>query len=383
MADVVIVGAGPVGLWTALQIRKRMPTVTVTVYERHKTYQRSHILRLDHWSLLLYSRNNLNASEQEFYSEVTGKRVVGVHLEFARSLYIRTNDFEAALRAYAIREGISVEHRLITSLSDVESLHPECTVFIASDGAHSRCRHELLGEHGLELENLQHVLELKFEETGGPRKFDARQLWECNRHLNFTLSEYVGRRRGEVTPVTARLFLDEETYAQLPDMSFKAPCEIDSSMLPGKVQADIAAYLRTRARSLGTRYIEGSGKLSKLGLSLYAARRFGFLRANKAWFLVGDAAMGVPYFRALNSGMMLGSRLAMLVASNGLAPNQLKRLVHRYELHRRLHVWTEFTIARGKDVLINGVKAIRARFARHGQSADVRDVHAIQNEFFN
>jgi 2-polyprenyl-6-methoxyphenol hydroxylase-like FAD-dependent oxidoreductase len=344
-----------------------MPSVSVTMYERHASYQRSHVLRVDHWSLLLYSRKNLNASEQAFYREVTGKRVVGVHLEFAKSLYIRTNDFEAALRAYAVREGISIEHRTIESLAGVESLHPECAVFIASDGAHSRCRRELLGEHGLELQNLQHVLELKFEETGGPRRFDSMQLWDCNRRLNFTLSEYVGRQRGEVTPVTARLFLDEEAYAQLPDMSFKAPCEIDSPTLPTMVQADIAAYLRARARTLGTRYIEGSGKLSKLGLSLYAARQFGFRRENKTWFLVGDAAMGVPYFRALNSGMMLGSRLAMLMASNrGLAPDRLARLVRRYERHRLLHVWTEFTIARGKDSLINGVKAIRARFARPG-----------------
>jgi 2-polyprenyl-6-methoxyphenol hydroxylase-like FAD-dependent oxidoreductase len=98
---------------------------------------------------------------------------------------------------------------------------------------------------------------------------------------------------------------------------------------------------------------------------LYAARRFGVRRENKAWFLVGDAAMGVPYFRALNSGMMLGSRVAMLMASNrGVSQDRLARLVRRYERHRLLHVWTEFTIARGKDALINGLKAIRAHIAR-------------------
>ena len=32
MADVVIVGAGPVGLWTALQIKKRMPRAAVVMY---------------------------------------------------------------------------------------------------------------------------------------------------------------------------------------------------------------------------------------------------------------------------------------------------------------------------------------------------------------
>jgi 2-polyprenyl-6-methoxyphenol hydroxylase-like FAD-dependent oxidoreductase len=370
MADVVIVGAGPVGLWTALQIKKRMPRAAVVMYERHLAYQRSHVLRLDHWSLLLYSRKSLNASEQAFYTDVTGKRVAGVHLEFAKSLYIRTSDFEAALRAYALREGIVIEHRTIESLAHAESLHPECTVFLASDGAHSRFRGELLGDQGIQMHNLQHVLELKFEETGGPRKLDTLQLWDCNRQLNFTLSEYVGRRRGETTPVTVRLFLDETTYGHLPEMSFKSPCGIDSPELPKTVQEDIEAYLRFRARTVGTRYVEGSGKLSKLGLSAYAASRFGFRRQDKAWILVGDAAMGVPYFRALNSGMMLGSRLAMLIASNGgVTPERLARLVRRIEQYRVLHVWTEFTIARGKDALVNALKAVRACLARPKPSA--------------
>jgi 2-polyprenyl-6-methoxyphenol hydroxylase-like FAD-dependent oxidoreductase len=351
-----------------------MPSVSVTMYERHASYQRSHVLRLDHWSLLLYSRKNLNASEQAFYSDVTGKRVVGVHLEFAKSLYIRTNDFEAALRAYAMREGITIEHRTIESLADVESRHPECAVFIASDGAHSRCRSELLGDQGLQQNNLQHVVELKLEETGGARGLNSMQLWDCNRLLNFTLTEHVGRRRGGVTPVTARLFLDEKTYARLPDMSFKTPCGIDSPALPTAVQADLVTYLQFRARRVAAGYVDGSGKLSKLGLSLYAARRFGFRRGDKAWFLVGDAAMGVPYFRALNSGMMLGSRLAMLFASNsGMSADRLGRLVRRYEQYRIMHIWTEFTIARGKDALINAIKAIRARAARAKQARLVRE----------
>jgi hypothetical protein len=145
MANIVIIGAGPVGLWTALQIKKRMPAANID--ERHSTYQRSHVLRLDYWSLLLYSRKNRNPSEQAFYTEVTGKRVAGVQLGFANSLYIRTNDLESALREYALREGIGIEYRKIRGVCEAEALHPECTVFYrkrrrtqpATPGA-ARCR---------------------------------------------------------------------------------------------------------------------------------------------------------------------------------------------------------------------------------------------------
>jgi 2-polyprenyl-6-methoxyphenol hydroxylase-like FAD-dependent oxidoreductase len=364
MANIVIIGAGPVGLWTALQIKKRMRSVDIVMYERHTTYQRSHVLRLDHWSLLLYSRKNRNPSEQAFYKEVTGKRVGGVQLGFAKSLYIRTNDLEAALREYALREGVVIKYRKIQDVSEAERLHPECTIFIASDGAHSPLRQELLGVDALKRFDLQHVVEMKFEEEGERRKFDMRQTWAFNRQLQFTASDHVGRKKGAMTPVTLRLLLDKETYSNLPEMSFKSPCGVDAPGLPATVRADLETYLRFRTQKLGTRYIAGSVKLSKLVLSMYVARRFGIRKSDKAWFLVGDAAMGVPYFRALNCGMMLGSRLAMLLGRNGgLEPDKLGRLVGRYERRRLVHFAMEFGIARIKNALVDGLKSVRVRFA--------------------
>lgn len=55
-ADIVFVGAGPVGLWTAIQAKKRNPQAQIQVYERYTEYQRSHVLRLEHFSMLLYGK---------------------------------------------------------------------------------------------------------------------------------------------------------------------------------------------------------------------------------------------------------------------------------------------------------------------------------------
>lgn len=363
--DIVIVGAGPVGLWTALQIKKRMPSKNIVVYERHETYQRSHVLRLDHWSLLLYSRKNRDSSEQAFYEEVTGKRLSGVQAQFAKSLYIRTNDLEQALREYALREGIRIVYNKIHSTAEAEALHPECTVFIASDGAHSPLRKQLLGDDDVARYDLQYVLEMKFEEEGEPRKLETSQTWACNKQLQFMATDHVGRKKGDSTPVTLRLLLDETTYGQLPAMSFKEPCPLDAPALPKGVKRDIEAYLQFRTDALGTQYREGSGKLSKIILSMYSARKFGFKRDGRAWFLVGDAAMGVPYFRALNAGMMLGSRLAMLMARNGgLDDRKLPKLVARYERRRCHHVAMEFAIAGMKNFFVDKFNAVRQLAAR-------------------
>ena len=49
--DVVIVGAGPVGLWTAVQIKLLRPHNTVLILEKYKEYQRKHLLRLKQASM--------------------------------------------------------------------------------------------------------------------------------------------------------------------------------------------------------------------------------------------------------------------------------------------------------------------------------------------
>lgn len=76
--------------------------------------------------------------------------------------------------------------------------------------------------------------------------------------------------------------------------------------------------------------------------------------------------MGVPYFRALNSGMMLSSRLAQIIARNIDRPDGGRtRMVTRYNnRYRPAHVATEFAIARGKNWLVDGVHTAREWFAQ-------------------
>ena len=53
--------------------------------------------------------------------------------------------------------------------------------------------------------------------------------------------------------------------------------------------------------------------MSKLTLSLYRANDFAVERGKTSWFMAGDAAMGVPYFRSLNAGLIIGSQLGFIL----------------------------------------------------------------------
>jgi 2-polyprenyl-6-methoxyphenol hydroxylase-like FAD-dependent oxidoreductase len=347
-ADVVIVGAGPVGLWTAIQLKKRRPNLDVQLYERHEEYQRSHVLRLKHLSMLLYGKNSLDPHEQAFHVEVTGKNLAKLFQSVAGSVFIRTNDLEQALKTYAQALGVRVAYERVDSPQSLMEEHSGCKIFVAADGAHSRMRAALLGDEAVRDYPLQYVAEIKYQANGPAGQLDFfNDQYKANKLLSHMAFEYVGREKEGVTPVTLRFFVDRKIYDSLPDASFKNPVMLGDQRIPVRLVKDINTYMNVRAARAGEQYREGSGKLTKLALSLYAAKRFAVTENDRSWFLVGDAAMGVPYFRALNSGIIVGSQLGFILTRDYLSDANKARI---YNAVRPLNIGWEFTAARFKDL---------------------------------
>ena len=90
--EVVIVGGGPVGLWTGVQLKKRQPNAVVIVYERYPEYQRNHVLRLEYASMLLHGKTKRDLHEEAFLRDVTGKSLTQIVLRPTGSVFVRTND---------------------------------------------------------------------------------------------------------------------------------------------------------------------------------------------------------------------------------------------------------------------------------------------------
>lgn len=358
MADIVIIGAGPVGLWNAIQIKKRCPNWEVQMYEKYEAYQRSHVLRLDHWSLLLYGKNNQNEYEKKFYEEVTGLGLFEIAAKAASSLYIKTHDLEASLKNYAQNLGIKITLKNITSTDEAMQLHPECNQFIASDGAHSKMRIDLLGENDKDTEDLQNIVEVKYQIKGSTQTLgNIGEQFNHNQNFNHMAFEYVGREKEGMTSITLRFFIDKATYEALPEAQFKSPIKlgINDDTLPQCLIEDINQYFSIRKAQFNDEVVENSKSLTKLTLSVYTAKEFAIKKNKKAWFLVGDAAMGVPYFRALNCGLILASRLSQIICTK----ESLDKKVGLYNFHRKLHVATEFNIAKSKNALLIGYDWLR------------------------
>jgi len=375
--EIVIVGGGPVGLWTGIQLKKRQSNAVVTIYERYLEYQRNHVLRLEYTSMLLHSKANRDLREEVFFREVTGKSLPQIVLRPTGSVFVRTNDLERALKLYAQAVGVEVRYERAASPEAIMQAHPTCQTFIAADGAHSAMRAALLGEDAIEHLALQHAVEVKYQAEGKVGYLGSiAEQYKTNKLLTNMAFEYVGHEREGITPVTIRFFLDKETYDGLPEANFKAPLLLDdvlddkpdASPALSRLARDIATYMKARQTLAGEIYRPCSGRLTKLVLSLYAANRFAVLHkdnrtatepAERAWYLVGDAAMGVPYFRALNAGIILGSQLANILNS-GLSTASK---VQAYNAFRPLHIAWEFTAARGKNSGLSAYNLLRKAVA--------------------
>lgn len=358
-ADVVIVGAGPVGLWAAIQAKKRNPDLKIRIYERHQEYQRSHVLKLEAFSLLLYAKLTHDAAERAFFEEVTGRAYDTILSPTAKkSVYVRTNDLEVALKTYAAKLGISIAYETIETPEQAMDKHPNCRHFVAADGARSKMRQAIMGDDDVALDknDLQYVVEMKYHAEGRAPRLGTGGNYKTNKMLTSMAFEYMGREKNGITPGTIRFFVDKETYDAMPKAEFKDPVHLGDPRIPASLAKDIETYMSVRAKEAGEKYIEGSAKISKLTLSHYVAKDFAAQYKGRNWYLVGDAALGVPYFRSLNAGLIIASQLAF-VLTNKLIPNAAK--IGAYNFCRPFDAAWEVIGAVGKDAALNMYDAFR------------------------
>lgn len=354
MADIVIVGAGPVGLWLAINLKKHNPALDIQMYERNEVYERSHILRLRNLATILYAKHDGSERENQFYKEIFDRSLTQTFLQASGFSFIRTNDLEDALKSYARDLGIKIAYEKILDPRDAERRHPECRQFVAADGARSPLREYLMGEDMTGLKStkeypLRYVAEVKYQAQGHAGKLDTfGGQYKANKLTPHTVFEYVGKEKNGITPVTLRAFLDKDTYLAIPDATFRNPLSIDAQGMPGSLNQTITTYMDIRRLEAAEKALADSVKVTKLILSMYAARRFGVMHEGKAWFMAGDSAMGVPYFRALNAGFFVSSQLAHILSSRFSPENK----VRAYNAVRPLDIGWEFTTARSKDLLL-------------------------------
>src|SRR5690348_13576714 len=123
MSKVVIVGAGPVGLYTAIQLKLYNPDIDIEILEKYSEYQRKHVVKVDKDP---FADSHPHPEFQALLATLEGA--------------VSTAHLEKTLKEYAVKLGIKIKNETVHSCQDLAKQYPDVDMFIGADGAHSIVR---------------------------------------------------------------------------------------------------------------------------------------------------------------------------------------------------------------------------------------------------
>jgi len=304
-SEILFVGAGPVGLFTAIQLKLRLAAAgkeeRVHFVEKNETYTRDQ-------TVFLASTSFENAFTQgcpEFKALIQ---------ELKKAPKVKIQDLEVKLQTIAASLGIEKTHHTFTNLEQLKKDYPDTLVVIGSDGAHSKVRETVFDNKASE-KTLQHVLMVKYPIEQG-RDLEQLTLYGLSKrvpgHLIFEHVQEEPKAPGEPRQVSLQIFIDDATHKKLKDkVKFNKDYKLEQLKADAPALYEVIQdYLTIRENAAGETRSAGDIKLSAFSLDFYYAQKASVVINGTLVALDGDALMGVPFFRSINNGFLIASQLA-------------------------------------------------------------------------
>ncbi len=315
--NIVIVGGGPIGLAHALAIKTVNPNLNVIVCEKYATYQRAHTLNMRHESLEVY----LKAAGLEKNEEL--KKLVK---RLKNDPMIRTNELEGILKQLAIANGVEIKQENITR----EDIHTQLekykpNLIIGADGTHSTVSDTYFPEGNQEKKEFDFVLQCRFEIAGRKKATPVKKVAFTQLILGMgTIGSQVFGAYDETTkttPVVMQMMVTKKEFDALKaHATSKNPIRVlqnqdtDKSInnmtweeVPETVKAFLSNYLALQINESAKHHERIVGSSVRLSVNeapaTFAKQVININKQNVPVILVGDAALGLSYFKGLNAGL--------------------------------------------------------------------------------
>ena len=255
--------------------------------------------------------------------------------------YKSTCELEVSLLDFALQLGISVVHFHVEDVSAfINSHYPEVKIVIGSDGSHSVVWRQIFsdtmaykydlkyiadfhytvpndslydGDNDLEFSYVSHERHADGGVNNNTSNSDSNDTTPDPSH---NLLGYEENREGcgesigsKKTKMVTRCFVSKEEYSKIKDTAtFKKPAvysERFKKLAPCLCDTFEEKLLRRGHKILSAVTVTATC------LNVYKSKSV-VKQDDKGrfWLLVGDAAFAVPYFRALNDGLLAGSLVA-------------------------------------------------------------------------
>jgi len=311
--EIVIVGAGPIGLWLALQIQLRrrerqLPDLDIVFEEKYPEYQRTHTLNLEY------------ASFENAILDDTGviKRMKDA---VKAKPHIRTDYMETELLALVRSLGMTIHYRTVTNVDeDILTAYPNAAMIIGADGVRSMVRETVFGPDNAVRTPLAYSAQIKYmvnEDTCvSNSSITTYPLLKQSHFLSFVS---VGKKRNGETPVTIQHFIDSFTYEKIKHFGFKNPVKLFSDVLehklPSKLLQDIKTHVGFRLANKEDILVD-TVKLTATELPQQRCKKTIMFHNGRCYGLTGDAALALSFFKGMNSGLKLATHFAKAIVDD-------------------------------------------------------------------
>lgn len=308
MPDIIFIGAGPIGLLGAIQLKLQSPEKEVLMFEKYAVPVRGHAMYVDPRSFAGMDRSR---GFGEILDSIPSKVII--------------NELEKTLRTFAASIGITIEFEEIRNFNELKSRYPDTEYFVGSGGLRGIIHPQVFNNKNQINEMLRYAVEVKYKASGATRGLHkVTELPGILANCNHMVSEYVGRERDGVTPVSLRIFIDEATSQSMKDATFRSPFTLeDEDRIPPDLYRSITRYLSGRYHLANESIVEGSLKISALTLSIYASQTFCAKVDGRTIFQIGEEGFACPFYRSFNDNAMcvpfFGKAMKALFENRGIA----------------------------------------------------------------
>ncbi len=315
--DFIAVGGGPLGLAFAWGMKSLHPRLKFVVLEKYQTYQRSHTLIMQpKWLRAL-----MEATHTQNVPKLTE-----LLARLKKDPHIRTNELEDIFKEFstALGVGLQIEEVKKDSIErQVVAVKPR--LIIGADGTHSTVNSCLFPEGNQVKIEFDYVLQMRYEVQGDGKAAKENSISSYQRMARHGMiaNEYVGafdQDKGR-TPVTMQMMISKEAFEKLKKATSKKPIqphlsieekeekaehisELDFDKIPAEIRGFIDSYLSAKIKSNGEEEIDRrSIRYSVNEAPATYAKQPAITHNGIPALLIGDAGLGLSYFKGLNAGL--------------------------------------------------------------------------------
>ncbi|KTD76326.1 FAD-dependent oxidoreductase [Legionella waltersii] len=323
--DILVVGAGPIGLINAWGMKRLNPNLKIVILEKYSEYQRSHTLVMQ-------------AAQLEAIMKATNSEQDPTLVELLEQLksdpHIRTNALQQIFTKLAKDSGIEVHTEQEVTDNNIQQKlteeFPNVRLIIGADGTHSVVSNALFSEHNQVKYDFDYVLQLRYEIKGEAKSSHIKTLpfLQQMARKGLIANEYVGHFEDGKTPVTMQMMISKEDFLKLQKATSKNPIKPFSESKPEQTQSDIpeipkqlksflTSYIRNKILDTSSEYQlidQESIRISVNEAPATHAKQVVTTHGQAHVLLEGDAALGLSYFKGLNAGLEASARFLSIMA---------------------------------------------------------------------